>query len=128
MSNQKPVELSPEARKAIEQQNVKTKVDELTNLSRLVVNTLNLVCSNDVKIPSAYAKPVSEIQSWLEGMHQNIQNNLNVLRPMLSPEDQKAVPQQVTPQVEAKQPMVDAETPKAVKLEVAPETVEAPKA
>lgn len=125
MSNQKPVELSDEAKRALQAQQVKAKVEELTNISRLAVNTLNLVCSNDIKIPSAYAQPVAEIQAWLQGMHKAVQDNINVLRPLLSPEDQKVVPQVVeTP----KTPVVDAETPKAVKLEVAPETAEVTKA
>jgi len=116
--------LSPESQKAIELQAVKAKVDELTNISRLVVNTLNLLCSNDITIPSAYAKPVGEIQDWLTGMHQNLQNNLNILRPMLpveAPKADQAAPQVVEAQ---KAPAVDQGSGKEVKLEV----VDSPKA
>jgi hypothetical protein len=83
-------QLSPESQKALEQQVIKQKFDELTGISRLVVNTLNLLCSNDITIPSAYAKPVAEIQDWLNGMHQNVQQNLNVVKALLPQEPSKS--------------------------------------
>lgn len=110
--------LSPESQKAIQTQQVKGKFDELSNLSRLVVNTLNLVCSQDITIPSAYAGPVNEIQLWLQGMHKNIQSQLETLKALMP-----VAP--ATPASEpVKSPTVDAATPNAVALEV----VEAPKA
>lgn len=110
--------LSPESQKALETQAIKQKVTELENVSRLCVNTLNLLCSNDITIPSAYAKPVGEIQDWLTGMYQNFQNNINVLRPLLPVEAPK--PDQAAPVVEkaVEAPTMDQGTAKAVKLEV----------
>lgn len=106
------MQLSPESQKAIQDQQVKVKFDELTNLSRLAVNTLNLICSNDVKIPSAYAQPVAEIQQWLQGMHKGIQGQLETLQALLSKVEVTKAAE--TPKVAP----VDAETPKVVALEV----------
>lgn len=110
--------LSPESQKALEIQAIQQKVKEIENVSRLCVNTLNLLCSNDITIPSAYAKPVAEIQDWLTGMHQNFQQNLNVLKPLLPAEAPKS--DQAAPTVEntAKDAVVDQGSGKAVKLEV----------
>jgi hypothetical protein len=117
------VKLSPEAQKALQDQAVKSKVEEMTNLSRLVANNLNLICSNDVKIPSAYAKPVAEIQAWLEGMHKNISTQLETLKALLPQE------QAVAAKVDEKAPVIDADTDKAVPLAVVvPTAPEAPQA
>lgn len=122
MSQSQTPTISPESQKALRDQQIQEKINELTNLSRLVVNTLNLVCSNDITIPSAFAGPVSEIQQWLTGMHKNIGQQLEPLKALLpQPEATKAP-------VAATAPVVDAGSPTAVPLTVvAPET-EAPKA
>lgn len=114
--------LSPESQKALQAQQIKTKFDELTNLSRLVVNTLNLVCSNDITIPSSYAGPVSEIQAWLQGMHKNIGQQLETIKALLP----KA--EATTPSEAPVSPTVDAGTPNAVPLSVVSPAAEAPKA
>lgn len=118
--------LSPEAQKALEIQAVQAKVNELTNISRLVVNTLNLICSNDIKIPSSYAKPVGEIQDWLTGMHQNLRQNLEVMQSLL-PKAPTAEAQAANPTVDPKQAVVDQGTDKAVKLEVVDSPKKTPK-
>jgi lysophospholipase L1-like esterase len=118
--------LSPEAQKALEIQAVQAKVNELTNISRLVVNTINLICSNDIKIPSSYAKPVSEIQDWLTGMHQNLRQNLEVMQSLL-PKAPETVGQAAPAAEVAKQAVVDQGTDKAVKLEVVANDATAPK-
>lgn len=108
------VELSPESQQAVNNQAVKAKLDELTNLSRLAINTLNLICSNDVHIPSAYAQPVAEIQQWLQGMHKAIQPQLETLKALLPKE---AAPVVAAPAVDPKvEAIVDAGTSQAVPL------------
>jgi DNA-binding NtrC family response regulator len=124
MKMSEQVKLSPEAQKALQDQAIKGKVDELSNLSRLVVNTLNLICSNDVKIPSAYAQPVAEIQAWLQGMHKNITPQLEAMKALLPKEEaDKVATAEIKPEVAA---AVDAGTPKAVALDVV--SPDAPKA
>lgn len=114
--------LSPESMKALEQQSVKQKLAELENVSRLSVNTLNLICSNDVKIPSAYAKPVAEIQDWLTAIHSGVQPQIETLKALL-PKDASAASVEGSkagsPDEAAKQAVVDQGSGKEVKLEEA---------
>lgn len=123
MSDQ--VKLSPEAQKVLQDQTITQKIQELELISRLAINTLNLICSNDVKIPSAYAKPVAEIQQWLEGMHKAVQENIQTVKALLSPEALKKVSPMAEPVKAPESPVVDAATPKAVTLEAIAPTVEA---
>lgn len=110
--------LSAEAQKALQDQTILQKVTELEQISRLAVNTLNLICSNDIKIPSSYAKPVAEIQDWLTGMHKAVQDNIQTVKALLSPEALKKASSNAPVQEEAKSPVVDAQSPTAVPLEV----------
>jgi hypothetical protein len=123
----KPVELSAEAQKALQDKAIQGKVTELKNIARLTTNTLNLICSNDVKIPSAYAQPVAEIQQWLQGMHKEFSNQIATLEAVLPKTDKPQEPTtEVKPEVAA---VVDVGTPKAVALDVvSPTAPEAPKA
>lgn len=47
------------------------QIADLTNLDRLIGNTLNLLA--DIEIKGAYAGPVAEIQNWLTGFKSTIQ-------------------------------------------------------
>ncbi len=113
MSNE--TKISPESQKVLEQQAAEAKLKELEGISRLVVNTLNLICSKDITIPSAYAKPVGEIQDWLSGMHQNLQQNISMIKSVLPAEKVKDVPEA---KEDVKQPVVDQGSGKEVALEV----------
>ncbi len=104
--------ISPESQRVLEQQAAEAKLKELEGISRLVVNTLNLICSKDISIPSAYAKPVGEIQDWLTGMHQNLQQNIQMIKSVL-PAEKKPEPNEV-----ATRPVVDQGSGKEVALEV----------
>lgn len=60
---------------------VETKIAELTNVNRLVSNTLNLI--NDIEIKGAYAGPVAEIQGWLTGFKASVQTQIEVFQAAL---------------------------------------------
>lgn len=103
--NNTPVSLSPDSLKALESQklaDVKAKINDLNNTSRLASNVLNLMCANDIKIPTAYAKPVSEIQDWMTELHKAVRQQITTLESLL-PKDEAA-----------KAPELAIEAPKAV--------------
>lgn len=47
------------------------QIADLTNVDRLIGNTLNLIA--DIEIKGAYASPVAEIQNWLTSFKSTIQ-------------------------------------------------------
>lgn len=66
---------------------IETKINELTNVSRLIANNINLI--NDVEIKGAYAGPVAEILGWLTGFKQSVQNQIETLKATLPKEEVK---------------------------------------
>ena len=68
---------------------IETKIAELTNVTRLIQNTLNLI--GDVEIKGAYAGPVAEIQAWLTGFKASVDTQIEGFKGSLPKEEPKAV-------------------------------------
>ena len=67
------------------------QIADLTNVDRLIGNTLNLL--SDIEIKGAYASPVAEIQNWLTGFKSTIQAQKQALEAALpKPEATEAKP------------------------------------
>ncbi len=66
------------------------QIADLTNVERLVTNTLNLIADMDIK--GAYSKPVAEIQDWLTNFETTLQAQRQALEAVLpKPEEAKPV-------------------------------------
>lgn len=65
------------------------QIADLTNVDRLIGNTLNLIA--DIEIKGAYAKPVGEIQDWLTAFKSNIQSQKAALESALPKPEEKPV-------------------------------------
>jgi hypothetical protein len=61
------------------------QIADLTNIDRLIGNTLNLL--SDIEIKGAYASPVAEIQTWLTGFKSTIQAQKQALEAALPKPD-----------------------------------------
>jgi len=60
---------------------IEKQLADLTNVDRLISNTLNLI--SDIEIKGAYAGPVKEIQDWLTGFKGNIATQISALKAVL---------------------------------------------
>ncbi len=76
------------------QVNIEARIKEITNVNRIVANTLNLI--NDVDIKGAYAGPVTEIQGWLTGFSQSLVSQIKTLESTLP---KKEAPKKIEPKV-----------------------------
>ena len=64
-----------------------TRIKELTNVNRIVVNAVNLI--NDVEIKGAHAQPVTEILGWLVGFSQSLLGQIKTLQSTLPKVEEK---------------------------------------
>ena len=67
--------------------NIQTRLKELTNVYRLISNTINLI--NDVEIKGDRAVPVAEILGWLGGFSQSVSTQMQALQATLPKEESK---------------------------------------
>lgn len=70
------------------------QIADLTNVDRLIGNTLNLISDMDIK--GAYAAPVSEIQQWLTSFKSTIQNQKIALESALPKPTEVLIPEVVS--------------------------------
>jgi len=61
--------------------NIQTRIAELSNVNRIVTNTINLI--TDVDIKGGHAKPVAEILAWLDGFSKTLTTQVQALEATL---------------------------------------------
>ena len=102
--------------------NIKARLAELTNVSRIISNGLNVVI--DAPIKGGHAGAVAEFLHWLTGFNQSVTQQIKTLEATLpKPEPKKAI----VPKVVTVPTAGDAATPKPVdpKPQPAPAPVKA---
>ena len=71
--------------------NIQTRIAELTNVNRIVTNSINLI--NDVEIKGAHSGPVAEILGWLNGFSQSLTGQMKTLESSLPAKDGVKIPE-----------------------------------
>lgn len=83
---------------------VKSKIAGLQNVSRLIGNTLSIIQDTDIK--GGYAKAVAEIQDWLAGFDAQVKAQTTALQDLLPKETVKPI--EIAPvQADATVPQVE---------------------
>lgn len=91
--------MSQENDKQIEIAQIEAKIRELTEVSRIVANTLNLIADMDIK--GAHVEPVLEIVNYNRGFKTKVDQQIETFKSMLPKKEVAPVPA-ISPLAEVK--------------------------